>query len=246
MKPNSPKAKPEISEKPARAAIPTLPERREFIYAPPPVKDCEGGIEITHRGEDYLIVNKPAGLLSVPGKSHPDCVQSRLLSLYPNALTIHRLDLATSGLMVFALTPHAQRHIGLQFEKRQTEKTYIARVDGHVETMSGTIDLPLIADWPNRPRQMVCHERGKPAFTAWERISADEVSTRLALHPKTGRSHQLRVHMYAIGHPILGDMIYANERIFQAASRLQLHAQTLSFREPTGGARVSHHIKCPF
>lgn len=228
-----------------RQAKPVLPERRAFTYDPPRI-DFEGGIEIIHQGEDYLIINKPAGLLSVPGKSDPDCVEARLLSLYPEARTIHRLDLATSGVMIFALTPHAQRHIGLQFEKRQTEKTYIARVDGHVEPARGHVDLPLIADWPNRPRQMVCHERGKPAFTAWEVIEKDAASTRLALYPKTGRSHQLRVHMFAIGHPILGDMIYAEDRIFNAAPRLQLHAQSLSFREPTGGKSVTHKVSCPF
>jgi len=224
---------------------PTLPERREFIYGPP-----KGNIEIIHQGEDYLIINKPSGLLSVPGKSEPDCVQSRLLAQYPNALTIHRLDMATSGLMIFALTPHAQRHLGLQFEKRQTEKVYIARVDGWVEKDSGEIDLPLIADWPNRPRQMVSFEHGKPAQTKWGVIKREEAqdykATRMALYPKTGRSHQLRVHMFALGHPILGDRIYAEDRIFNAAPRLQLHAHKMSFREPTGGRPVSYEVKCIF
>ena len=220
---------------------PKLPERRDFIYAPP-----SGDIEIIHQGEDYLIINKPSGLLSVPGKSEPDCVQSRLLKQFPNSLTIHRLDMATSGLMIFALTPHAQRHIGLQFEKRQTEKTYIARIDGQPEKSSGEIDLPLIADWPNRPRQMVSFEHGKSALTRWEIIAREDGAVRVKLYPKTGRSHQLRVHMFALGHPILGDRIYAEDRIFKAAPRLQLHAESLSFREPTGGTPITHSIKCEF
>lgn len=218
-----------------------LPPRRAFTYAPP-----NGDIEIIHRGEDYLIINKPSGLLSVPGKSEPDCVQSRLLTQYPEALSVHRLDMATSGMMIFALTPHAQRHLGLQFEKRQIEKVYIARIDGHPEKDSGEIDLPLIADWPNRPRQMVCHERGKPAFTRWEIIEREASASRVALYPKTGRSHQLRVHMLALGHPILGDRIYAEDRIFNAAPHLQLHAQCLHFREPTGGKPVSYEVKSTF
>jgi len=220
---------------------PTLPKRREFIYDPP-----SGNIEIIHQGEDYLIINKPAGLLSVPGKAHPDCVQSRLLAQFPNSLTVHRLDMATSGLMIFALSPHAQRHLGLQFEKRQIEKTYIARVDGHVTDDSGEIDLPLIADWPNRPRQMVSHEHGKPAQTKWDVMDREDGFTRMKLSPKTGRSHQLRVHMFALGHPILGDMIYAEDRIFNAAPRLQLHASSVSFREPTGGKPVKYEVNCEF
>jgi len=224
---------------------PTLPERRDFIYNPP-----TGDIEIIHHGEDYLIVNKPAGLLSVPGKNEPDCVEARLKAQFSNALTVHRLDMATSGLMIFALTAHAQRHIGLQFEKRQTEKTYVALVDGHVDKDSGEIDLPLIADWPNRPRQMVSFEHGKSALTRWKVLERSTINgqavTRMALYPKTGRSHQLRVHMFAIGHPILGDMIYAEDRIFSAAKRLCLHAQCLSFREPTGGKAVSYEINCKF
>lgn len=219
----------------------TLPPRRTFAYAPP-----DGDIEIIHHGEDYLIINKPSGLLSVPGKSEPDCVQSRLLTQVPEALTVHRLDMATSGVMIFALTPHAQRHVGLQFEKRQIEKSYIARIDGHPKKDSGEIDLPLIADWPNRPRQMVCHERGKAAVTRWKIIDREASASRVALFPKTGRSHQLRVHMFAIGHPILGDRIYAEDRIFNAAPRLQLHAQSINFREPLGGEAVGYKVNCEF
>ncbi len=223
------------------SVAPTLPDRRDFIYAPP-----FGDIDIIYHGEDYLIINKPAGLLSVPGKTYPDCVERRLQNLFPNVLTVHRLDMATSGLMIFALTSHAQRHIGLQFEKRQIEKTYIACVDGYVEKDSGQIDLPLIADWPNRPRQMVSIEHGKKALTEWKVLNRQDNVTRIALYPKTGRSHQLRVHMFAIGHPILGDMIYAEDRIFCAAPRLQLHAHCVSLREPTGGKPVTYKMNCPF
>ncbi|WP_409433429.1 RluA family pseudouridine synthase [Litorimonas sp. RW-G-Af-16] len=215
--------------------------KREFVYAPP-----AGKIPIVHRGEDYLIIDKPAGLLSVPGKHDPDCVEARLRAVHPDALTIHRLDMATSGLMVFALTPHAQRHFGLQFENRQVQKTYVARVGGIVDGEGGIIDEPLIADWPNRPRQKVCYEHGKSAVTEWRVSSREDDVTRMTLYPKTGRSHQLRVHMAWLGHPILGDMIYAPDPLFLAADRLQLHAQKIRFREPTGGAWVEYEVPAPF
>ena len=141
-------------------------------------------------------------------------LQSRLLALYPDSLLVHRLDMATSGVMVFARNKTAQRHLGLQFERRHTSKTYIARVDGNIAGETGRINLPLIADWPNRPRQMVSWERGKPSITDWEVIAREEAATRLALHPVTGRSHQLRVHCWAMGHPILGDRIYAVDKVF--------------------------------
>jgi len=203
---------------------------REFTYAPP-----QNPLTYLYSDDDIIIVEKPSGLLSVPGKTEPDCLQARLREKFPEALTIHRLDMATSGVMVFARNANAQRHIGLQFEKRMTEKTYLARVWGKVEKDEGTIDLPLITDWPNRPKQMVCHERGKASLTEWKVLERDETTTRLELYPKTGRSHQLRVHLLAIGHPILGDRLYAHEQAFQAAPRLQLHAHKLRLRKPTGG-----------
>ncbi|MGB0906506.1 MAG: RluA family pseudouridine synthase [Maricaulaceae bacterium] len=218
-----------------------LPPRRDFIYNPP-----TDPLDILHEDEHLIVVNKPSDLLSVPGKTEPDCLEARLQDYNPKVLTIHRLDMATSGVMVFAKTAHAQRHIGMQFEKRQTEKTYIARVAGHVENESGTIDLPLICDWPNRPRQMVCHERGKPAQTAWEVLEREAAHTRLALYPKTGRSHQLRVHCLSLGHPILGDRFYANDEILKAANRLQLHAEALKLRHPDGGEWHTFTAECPF
>jgi len=215
--------------------------KRSFIYAPP-----QKPLTYIYTDDDLIIVDKPSGLLSVPGKTEDDCLEARIRKDYPESLTIHRLDMATSGVMVFARNANAQRHIGLQFEKRMTEKTYIAQVWGQIEADKGEVNLPLITDWPNRPRQMVCHERGKPSLTHWDVIDREKTATRLTLHPKTGRSHQLRVHMLAIGHPILGDRLYAHEEAFQAAPRLRLHAQKLKLRKPTGGDWVEFECPCPF
>ena len=170
-------------------------------YSPPDVP-----LTVLHEDHEILVVDKPSGLLSVPGKgAHlADCLLSRVQAAFPTALLVHRLDRDTSGVMVFALTPHAQRHLGLQFEKRSTKKTYIARVWGRLDSKAGTVDLPLIVDWPNRPRQMVCHDTGKSAVTDWRVLRASGTESRVKLMPKTGRSHQLRVHMLALGHPILG------------------------------------------
>jgi len=197
-----------------------LPERRAFTYDPP-----NDPLTILHIDDDLIVVDKPAGLLSVPGRDLPDCLETRLRQDHPETLLVHRLDMATSGVMIFARNKAAQRHLGLQFERRHTQKTYIAEVHGQPKGKTGRINLPLIADWPNRPRQMVSFEHGKPSITDWEIISTDKTITRLALHPVTGRSHQLRVHCWAMGHPILGDRIYAIDKIFEAAPRLQLHAR---------------------
>ena len=193
------------------------------------------------------MVDKPSGLLSVPGKGEhlSDCLIARVQAVFPTALLVHRLDRDTSGVMIFALTPHAQRHLGLQFEKRQTKKTYIARVWGEVAKKTGTVDLPLIVDWPNRPKQMVDHENGKQAVTDWRVIRASSQETRIRLMPKTGRSHQLRVHMQAIGHPILGDPFYADGDA-RDHPRLMLHSETLQFRHPDGGKGMRITAKCPF
>lgn len=216
-------------------------KKRPFNYDPPkePLSYC-------YVDDDLIIVEKPSGLLSVPGKTEPDCLEARICKEYPEALTIHRLDMATSGIMVFARNPHAQRHVGLQFEKRIPEKTYIARVFGQVQDKTGQVNLPLITDWPNRPRQMVCHERGKPSVTEWKLLEHEDQASRLALYPKTGRSHQLRVHMLSIGHPILGDRLYADEGAFMAAPQLQLHAHKLKLRKPTGGDWIKFESPCPF
>jgi tRNA pseudouridine32 synthase/23S rRNA pseudouridine746 synthase len=147
--------------------------------------------------------------------------------------------------MVFALTPHAQRHIGLQFEKRQTKKTYVARVAGRLEPKTGTVDLPLIVDWENRPKQMVCHETGKQAVTDWRVLKASDDESRVRMFPKTGRSHQLRVHMLSLGHPILGDPFYAKGTA-RDHPRLMLHSEELRFRHPDGGEGVRFRAKAPF
>lgn len=218
-----------------------LPERRSFDYAP-----ALGPLPILHIDDDLILIDKPSGLLSVPGRDHPDSAETRLRDAYPETLLVHRLDMATSGVMVFARNKAAQRHLGLQFERRHTTKTYVARVAGHVHGESGRIDLPLIADWPNRPRQMVSFDTGKPSVTDWEVVAREHKATRLLLHPITGRSHQLRVHCWAMGHPILGDRIYAMDEIFHAAPRLQLHAQSLGLRHPSDGSHVSFVSEAPF
>jgi tRNA pseudouridine32 synthase/23S rRNA pseudouridine746 synthase len=205
-------------------------------------------LDVLHEDMEILVVNKPAGLLSVPGKGEhlADCLLSRVQAAFPTALLVHRLDRDTPGVMVFALTPHAQRHLGLQFEKRQVKKTYVARLAGRLEPRKGTVDLPLIVDWPNRPRQMVCHETGKPAQTDWRVTRYDEGETRVRLMPKTGRSHQLRVHMQAMGHPILGDPFYATGSARDDHPRLMLHSEELRLRHPDGGVGMAFKAKAPF
>ena len=202
---------------------------------------------ILHEDHEVLLVDKPSGLLSVPGKGEhlADCLIARIQQVFPQALLVHRLDRDTSGVMIFALTAHAQRHLGLQFEKRMTRKTYVARVWGTPAQKAGEVDLPLIVDWPNRPRQKVCHETGKPAQTEWKLIKSDGQTSRIRLHPKTGRSHQLRVHMLALGHPILGDPFYASgpARDFP---RLMLHSEELRFKHPDGGRSMKVRSKAPF
>ena len=214
-----------------------------FEYNPPDVH-----MDILHHDSQIMVVNKPSGLLSVPGKGEhlSDCVISRVQKIFPDALLVHRLDLETSGIMLFAMTRHAQRHLGLQFEKRQIKKNYIARVWGHIEEKTGEIDLPLIVDWPNRPRQKICHETGKSAFTKWRVLRRDNISTRVRLTPTTGRSHQLRVHMLSTGHVILGDKLYSDGDALNASERLLLHAESIKLRHPEGGKGVVFKSACPF
>ena len=211
-------------------------------YAPP-----DDPLDVIHADHEILIVNKPSGLLSVPGKGPhlADCLIARVQVAFPQALLIHRLDRDTSGVMVFALTRHAQRHIGLQFEKRMTKKTYVARVWGMLDPKKGTVDLPLIVDWENRPLQKVCHETGKSAQTDWRVLRSDASESRVRLMPKTGRSHQLRVHMLSLGHPILGDPFYAQGEARQY-ERLMLHSEELRLRHPDGGEGVKFRAKAPF
>jgi tRNA pseudouridine32 synthase/23S rRNA pseudouridine746 synthase len=198
-----------------------------------------------HADAQILIFDKPSGLLSVPAKppGTQDCLEARAAAMFPGSLLVHRLDRDTSGVMVFARSRLAQRHLNWQFERRQVRKTYVARVAGHVEGEAGRIELPLICDWPNRPRQMVCHARGKAALTDWRVIDREAEATRVELRPLTGRSHQLRVHLAELGHPILGDPLYGDAA---AAPRMQLHAARLGFRHPDGGAHVAYEADVPF
>ena len=214
----------------------------DTVYSPP-----TDPLVILHEDAEVLLVDKPSGLLSVPGKGPElaDCLLARVQSAFPDALLVHRLDRDTSGVMIFALTAYAQRHLGLQFEKRMTRKTYVARVWGVPEDKEGTVDLPLIVDWPNRPRQKVCHETGKPAQTDWRLMKDAGNTARVRLMPRTGRSHQLRVHMLSLGHPILGDPFYATGPA-REFPRLMLHSEELRFKHPNGGRSMKIRAKAPF
>lgn len=214
-----------------------------LIYRPP-----QTPLEIVYQDDDLLVLDKPAGLLTVPGKhvDHRDCLEARAQAIFPTARIVHRLDMDTSGLIVLAMNGPAHRHLGLQFERRHTEKTYRARVWGQIKDNKGLIDLPLRCDWPNRPLQMVDHALGRHAETRWEVVARRDASTDVLLYPKTGRSHQLRVHMLALGHPILGDRFYANGAALAASDRLCLHAEQLALFHPNGGARRVFESPCSF
>lgn len=215
-----------------------------FLYRPP----SNPWLTVLHADGEILALAKQSGLLCVAGKpaEHGDCLESRARAEYPNARIVHRLDRETSGVIVMAMNAKAHRHLGLQFERRKTSKQYIARVWGDVKGEGGTIDLPLSCDWPNRPKQMVDKENGRSALTHWEVIGREGSATRLALAPITGRSHQLRVHMLSLGHPIIGDSFYATGRALAAANRLQLHAESLTLHHPADGRLINFSDPCPF
>lgn len=202
---------------------------------------------LLHDDHEILVVDKPAGLLTVPGRGpdKADCLINRLRAAFPTILLVHRLDLDTSGVVIFGLTPHAQRYLSAEFEARRTKKTYQARLWGHLAPAEGRVDLPLIVDWPNRPRQHVNHDTGKPAQTDWRVMRHEGDTTRVRLFPMTGRSHQLRVHMQALGHPILGDPLYA-EGPARDFPRLMLHAETLRIRHPDSGRHMTFSAPVPF
>lgn len=200
---------------------------------------------ILYQDEHIMVVNKPSGLLSVPGRApeNKDSIMTRIQADFPTAESVHRLDMATSGVIVVALTKAAERELKRQFREREPKKSYVARVWGYLAQDEGLIDLPLICDWPNRPKQKVCYETGKSSQTQYQVLSRDtDGSTRVKLSPITGRSHQLRVHMLAIGHPILGDGFYAPAEAKAMASRLQLHAQELCITHPELGTVM--HFTC--
>ncbi len=216
------------------------------IYIVPP---CHEQPTILFQDNHLLLVNKPSGLLSVPGK-HPanrDCLITRIQQDFPEARIVHRLDLDTSGIMVIALNAEVHRALNKIFAEREVKKEYEAIVFGKLPVESGEINLPLICDWPNRPKQKVCFEQGKKAHTNYIVIhSLEDKQTRLLLKPVTGRSHQLRVHLAAINHPILGCDFYAHEQALTIADRLLLHATRLTFTHPVTGDLIDKYSPCPF
>ena len=207
------------------------------------------GIEIVIIDDDFVVAHKPSGLLSVPGRGpdKADCLSARVQAEFPEALVVHRLDMETSGLMVFARSLEAQRALNRAFEQRLVDKYYVAIVTGAVENEQGTVDLPLICDWPNRPRQVVDHAIGKPSTTHYVVLARDEalMQTRVGLTPVTGRSHQLRVHMASLGHAIIGDSLYSATPPPEG-QRLLLHAAKLSFPHPVSGEPVNCESALPF
>jgi len=206
-------------------------------YTPP----TDPYLDILYQDEHILIADKQSGILTVPGRGpeKKDCLISRIQETFPTAEVVHRLDMETSGLVIFALSKSVQSNLGRQFQERKVSKTYHAIVAGCPTSENGQIALPLITDWPNRPRQKVDFETGKPSETLWECVERAETCSLFRLTPVTGRSHQLRVHMAEIGHPILGDRLYAPTDIVKQRNRLQLHASQISFFHPvTGDATV--------
>ena len=215
-------------------------------YLPPPHE----GLKILHIDDDLLLLDKPSGLLSVPGRGEDkqDCLISRVQQEYPEALIVHRLDMDTSGVMVLARNKDMHRELSLLFQERKTEKRYSAMVEGIVHQTSGRIDLPLLVDWPNRPKQQVNMLMGKPAVTYFNVMSRDinNDTTLVDLRPITGRTHQLRVHMEFIGHPILGDDLYAPAESLSRSPRLLLHARQLEFQHPTTKQTICCSSEIPF
>ena len=205
---------------------------------------------ILHCDGQLVVADKPAGLPTVPGRPLElhDCLWRRVRELVGDALVVHRLDMATSGLVLFARGTEVQRQLSSAFAQREVQKHYEAIVAGVIDDDDGRIDLPLAADWPNRPRQRIDREGGKPSITRWHVLQRDVArqTTRVQLEPLTGRTHQLRVHLAAIGHPLLGDTLYAPEGITAAAPRLLLHATRLAFLHPRDAAPVSFDSPAPF
>lgn len=212
------------------------------------VPECTEPVRVLQEDDELLFVSKPSGLLSVPGRNpaNRDCVISRIQQTHPEARIAHRLDLDTSGLMVLALTAHARAHLGRQFEKRAVRKSYIAVVYGDLPKDHGSIDLPMTADWEKRPLQKIDYTHGKEAITDFEVLERLPDRTRVRLKPHTGRSHQLRLHMAAIGHPILGCDFYAHDTAYGMAERLLLHAETLELFHPVSNDVIQVSDPCPF
>lgn len=218
----------------------------EVRYSPPQ----DVALDIVHLDEHLIVIDKPAGLLSVPGRGdgREDCAVSRVRLRHPEALIVHRLDMATSGLLAFARGPDMHRRMSALFHEREVEKYYTAIVHGLLATDEGQVDLPLITDWPRRPMQMVCHREGKASLTYFRVLARDEAqgTTRVALAPVTGRSHQLRVHMLALGHPIVGDPLYGERAMQVPHARLMLHATRIELPHPGTGQTLSLRSAAPF
>ena len=203
-------------------------------YNPPQ----EPWLDLVYRDDYIAVVNKPSGLLSVPGNQpqYYDSAMSRVKEKYGFCEPAHRLDMATSGILLFALSKAADRELKRQFREREPKKYYQALVWGHLEQDHGVVELPLICDWENRPRQKICFERGKRAVTFYDVLQRyPNNTTRVKLTPITGRSHQLRLHMLALGHPILGDKFYAHPQAKALSPRLCLHAESLQIQHPISG-----------
>ncbi|MGB8484221.1 MAG: RluA family pseudouridine synthase [Acinetobacter bohemicus] len=215
-----------------------------FVYMPPQQPLC-----IVYEDDDLVVIDKPAGLLSVPGRlpEHQDSAYLRVVEKYPHAKITHRLDMATSGILMFAKHRDAEVAVSKMFQARTVQKNYIALVQGKLEGQ-GSVDVPLMTDWENRPRQMVHFELGKAAKTLYQAVQYFEVEdiTRVLLTPVTGRSHQLRVHMQYIGHPITGDQFYHPDYRQSALKRMALHASYLAFKQPLSGVDVEIRGNTPF
>ncbi len=214
-------------------------------YDPP---CCE--TEILFIDDHLIIVNKASGLLSVPGRGEDkkDCLISRVQKKYPEALIVHRLDMPTSGILVLARSASVHKQLSKQFQNREVAKQYIAVVNGILKVTAGEIDLPLITDWPNRPKQKVDYETGKPSLTRYEVLSVNlkDNTSRIALFPVTGRSHQLRVHLLSIGHIIIGDKLYESNKPNSNSPRLLLHASQIAFKHPVTEKQLTIECPCDF
>lgn len=217
----------------------------DYIHQP-----CQAPLSIVYADDDLVFVNKPSGLLSVPGRdpANYDSVYARLLARFGEIHVVHRLDMDTSGVMVMVRHKQALSHLSRQFQQRSTVKYYQAWVDGRLDQAEGEVNLPLRCDWPNRPKQMVDMIQGKPSLTRLKVLAYDPErdASLVRLFPVTGRSHQLRVHMAALGHPILGCRFYAHEQAIAKAERLQLHAQYLRLQHPANNLPISQMVTAEF
>lgn len=230
---------------PAQQPVPSK-ATDDFIYQPPQTPY----LQLVYVDADIVVATKQSGLLSVPGKAaaHQDSLERRLARVWPQIRVVHRLDMATSGLIIFAQHKAAQSELSKQFQARTVVKHYLAKVQNQLPAQRGQVDLPLRCDWPRRPKQMVCHEQGKAALTHYQVLDYDATSNTslVQLFPVTGRSHQLRVHMDALGCPILGDRLYGDTTSQTAATRLQLHAEHLAFQHPITQQPMSFTCPAPF